>query len=141
MNKLKASELNKLEFIKICKDKNILKVEASYDGFGDSGQLNEIAVFFNEKDHTDASKITGTYTYHTADYVRADNAWQEILKFNEGSFSDLVEEMVYTFLQARWPGWEINEGSYGMITLNNDGTGAYEHTVKIEEAHTGTFSE
>lgn len=141
MSKLKASELNKLEFIKICKDNNILKVEVSYDGFGDSGQLNETTVFFSEKDYADASKIKGRYTYYKSDYTRVGDEWQEILKFNEGPFPDLVEEMVYSFLENKWPGWEINEGSYGLVILANDGTGTFEHTVKIEETHTGTFEE
>jgi hypothetical protein len=144
MSKLTASELNKQQFIKICEEKGISKVEIEYDGFGDSGQINEVTIFNKTADPDKYSpnsiiEIKEPVQYYRAEYVQgirwADR--EENLRFEEGSFQDMMEEIVYSILEARWPGWEINEGSYGCITLNADGTGKYLHTVKIEETSQG----
>lgn len=139
MNNIKASDLNKVSFRKNCEEQGIAYVEVNYDGFGDSGQINDIC-YYRSVDETMSSPSIKT-EYFRSEHRRIDENWEEILVAVEGNFSDLIEEMVYDFLETKFPGWEINEGSYGMITFKADGTGAFEHTIKIEETHTGEFSE
>lgn len=141
MSKLSAFELNKLELIKVCKDKNIKKIEVCYDGCADSGQINESMVYFSETltDYDCCANIDVTCNYYQTEYVWANGRSVSDIVFKQGNLQDLVEEMTYSILETRWGGWENNEGSYGEIVFNPDGSAAFTHTFRIEETHEGVI--
>jgi hypothetical protein len=53
-----------------------------------------------------------------------------------GEFRDAVEEFVYALLEMQCPGWELNAGSEGLITIDAKTLeGSIEHRYLIEESH------
>lgn len=141
MSKLNAFELNKLELIKVCKDKNIKQIEVCYDGCADSGQINESIAYFSEnlKDYDCCSNINVSCNYYRTEYSQINGRSVPDIVFNQGNLQDLVEEMAYSILEDRWGGWDNNEGSYGEIRLNSDGSVVFTHTLRIEETHVGVI--
>lgn len=77
---------------------SIVCIQAEYDGSGDEGWINDI------------------------DFLDADN---NNVVFPEGyDPRDVAEDYAYQFLEDKYAGWEINEGSFGTVTIlrNDDGT-------------------
>ena len=104
------------EFLK--NNPEILRIEIDYDGSGDSGCIESV-IFFN----TDG----------------------EIYNDDEHLDEDTPSDYVYYLLDYKSPGWEINEGSFGKITITpgNDGeiTVDAEHNVRYESYETEGWEE
>jgi hypothetical protein len=45
-----------------------------------------------------------------------------------------MEEMAYSVLDAASPGWEINEGAFGTITINADASGKMDFNQRIQDS-------
>jgi len=75
--------------------RGILKVEISYNGYGDEGCIEDIS-YFGPNDEP----LTAEVGAH---------------------LSDLIDECVCDILNEQWPGWEINEGSSGTATIQVTG--------------------
>lgn len=71
--------------------KGLAAAEVSYDGIGDSGNVEDTRLF-------DAD---GTI----------------VLPAGAEQIADALEEAVFALLQDRKPGWELNSGSYGRLRL------------------------
>ncbi len=82
----------------------ITKVCVSFDGYGDSGQIESIV--FKSGDETVAEPDG------QIDIAEA-NWGQDEPERITASLSDAIERLAYDFLEQAHAGWEINDGAYG----------------------------
>lgn len=91
----------------------ITHIEIEYDGSGDSGDIESVIASI------------GSETVELADET-----------------SRVLEDYAYALLQHREPGWEINEGSFGRITINvADRRVTLEHSTRYEAYEESTIEE
>jgi len=99
-------------------------VRVHFDGFGDSGQVEDIDPMAGDKPcEFPASTIAiGRARWGVSDVERI-----------ECNVRDAVEALAYAFLQETHSGWEINEGAYGDFTFNvADRSIALDYNQRIE---------
>jgi len=82
------------DVIKYMNEKKISIINFSYDGGGDSGQINSVSVDGKEEN------------IHT---------WER----NEKTMS--IINMAYDYLESEYGGWEIDDGSTGTLQISNNG--------------------
>lgn len=87
-------------------------VRVYYSGDNDSGWFNDIDVYF-----------TTTEAIRWPSGTDLDKVNAIIDKNNKGKIYDEL----YQILEARAPGWEINDGSQGGFVFNPDGTRVHQH--------------
>jgi hypothetical protein len=112
----------------------IARVEVEFDGIGDSGQVDSISFIDADGEDTDLNAepcklFTKTSKIVDGEYVN------EILE-QDSDAEGLIEEIVYYVLEAKHPGWEINEGSYGLVIINPDGSGQLEYNERVQSVET-----
>lgn len=96
----------------------VAHIAASFDGCGDSGQVDEINCSDASRQPTlnvpDLQTVMVSVRYKQQRY---DTEQRKFMDFDMEtiSVSALIEELVYHFLELEWDGWEINEGSYGDV--------------------------
>jgi hypothetical protein len=139
MNELTNLEINKPIIISTFKEFGIQAITVSYNGCGDSGQVDDYEVIYENGKPIDIKSINKRVEYFESKF-RAENGrfWTE----NEGTvgtFEQFIDHIIYAFLEDKAPGWEINDGSYGDITIKADGTGQMIHTTRIEETNEYTL--
>jgi len=100
----------------LLKSHGVRSVHADYDGEGDEGQINTPDFL--------GDAIPGAEQ-------RPDFPQVLVIKI-EDSLSERVRDLLYTFLEDLYPGWEINEGSYGQFEWNLK-------TDKIQLTHNERF--
>lgn len=87
----------------------ITKVVVHFDGYGDSGQVEDIAAYAGDADASipaNAIEIARARWGETeADHVSC-------------SLRDAIEALAYDTLEERHGGWENNEGAYGVFTFD-----------------------
>lgn len=96
------NELNKL---------NVKEFSVPFDGSGDSGSVNQ-----PDLDDKILGKVIPNFSLCTGTFW---NGTKNVDTYNEKvSIEDLIIEICYKLLASYWPGWEINEGSYGTFTFD-----------------------
>jgi hypothetical protein len=109
---------NKIEFVSI-----------EFDGSGDSGQMEAVQIHPSDKDH-----VVDQYIPFIRFYQRYDGGqWNIIEELKQVAFQDAVDDFAYTLLENNHGGWEINDGSYGEIIINSDGSGKIEYNQRVME--------
>ncbi len=104
-----ANALNKAAVFDALAAPGITHVYVSFDGEGDSGQINDIAAYKgNELVPLPDQKVT------LQSVSRSDNT----LQAEEQSLCDAIESLCYDCLQQKHGGWEINGGAFGSFTLD-----------------------
>jgi len=128
--------------LSVCKASNYAQIVVTFDGCGDSGQIEDMD--FQFYDELAIPKHPATLSIGVFDvqegFEHHEGRWQPIVKRKELTLADALETVTYDILDANIPGWEINEGTSGTITYDID-TGAIrcefnERLVNIVE---GTF--
>jgi hypothetical protein len=99
-------------------------VRFCYSGSEDSGWFNDIDVYFTT---TEAKR------WPNATELEKVNA--TIAKHDTGK----IYEELYLILEARAPGWEINDGSSGGFVFNPDGTRVHQHDENIVEVNSSEW--
>ena len=87
----------------------IAGVTVTFDGYGDSGQIERIDVEAGEKTTplpSDRIEIARTF-YESPEIERQTQTVHEA-----------IETLVYDFLRQTHSGWEINDGAYGEFTFD-----------------------
>jgi len=111
---------------------DITKVIVTFDGYGDSGQVEDISALSGGE----------TVDLPTGEITIARTAWgAEDITEHDMMVEHAVEQLAYDFLAETHPGWENNDGAYGefvfdvaerTITLDHNerytATETYEHT-------------
>lgn len=99
-------------------------VRVYYSGSGDDGWFNDIDVWF----------LTDNYR-RWPNATELDKVNSILAKHDKGKIYD---EM-YPILEARAPGWEINDGSSGGFVFNPDGTRVHQHDENIVEVNSSEW--
>lgn len=130
-------------FCKLLSAYNVVKIVANYDGYGDSGDMNEITVHvmaspaeINQavKQTTNPGKITAdTRNVRWRDWIAS------VVKNEDGLITtEKCAEFEQELFDLLPGGWEINEGSYGEIVVD---VATEEITVEHSERYTEVRTE
>lgn len=127
--------LNKREVSKFMKEHGISRVLLEFDGSGDSGQINSIELVGNNDKSLLLTEITGWWTEHKY----SQGTWTKNISKMKSTLADLLEDIAFSVLSSRYGGWEIDAGSFGTITIKDDGSGGIEFNERIQEAQHSDF--
>ena len=119
LTKSQAVQSNAKALFDFLKESRIATINATFDGCGDSGQINDVEYLDHRgKDvATSSDKVPGSR-------LEAGHHWNEKTKkieelpAREGNVEELVSEICYDKLSSKHMGWEINEGSYGTFSFD-----------------------
>jgi len=104
-----AREANKAVLFNALAEAGITKVVVHFDGYGDSGQIEDIAALAGEAD----AAIPPT----AIEIIRPRWGGSEP-DADSCSLSDAIEALSYDALEETHGGWENNEGAYGDFTFD-----------------------
>lgn len=87
----------------------IASVEITFDGYGDSGSIDDITCPSADASVSDCPEVQVT---------APDGGESETEPSRTIPLSDALEEIGYIALELHHPGWEINEGSAGALEID-----------------------
>jgi len=87
----------------------ITQVDVSFDGEGDSGQIEYVAARAGE---TTVEFPPAPVTLHKTEFG------SEELTAREMPLREAVEELCYGYLEQEYDGWENNDGAFGEFTFH-----------------------
>jgi hypothetical protein len=87
----------------------IALVNVTFDGEGDSGQIDNIIAW---KDQEEITISDQTVTVQSASWDGREVAFQEL------PLREAIEQLCYDFLEQEYGGWENNDGAFGEFTLD-----------------------
>lgn len=103
--------------IAACRHVHCVTIKVTFDGAGDSGQVEDI-VFASATAVIPVLPISlGECEIETGSRYH-DGKWSKVITLQEMSIETAVETIVYDILNRTYGGWEINAGSYGEINFN-----------------------
>jgi hypothetical protein len=108
----RAAELhagNKATVLAVLRDAGISKVTVTFNGYGDSGQIDSIAVKAGD---TDAELPDSA-----VEIARASLDSEAPERLSE-PLADAIETLCYALLEEKHDGWENNEGAYGEFVFD-----------------------
>lgn len=108
----------------------IHKIMVEFDGSGDSGQVDGVEVLPREKQ--DQFEKTSAKVFRTKSYF-TNGSYQSEDEEAPCTACELAEDFAYEVLECKHGGWEINDGAYGNIIINADGTGCIEYNQRVME--------
>jgi len=124
----------------------VQRVEATFDGCGDSGSFESSEFFKNKKTNKGVEEVQITLPDEqlksSIEGIMINQGWsfadghpKEITK--EATLEEALEDLFYRILESEHGGWEINSGSYGTFswTLDNDQI-ELTYNERIEEVNT-----
>ncbi len=97
-------ELNKAAVFDALATSHVTSVIVDFDGSGDEGQINNLMPYAGESE----AELPNTLLT-----VRAVELNGNIVKTQETTLKDAIEQLCYDLLGQEHGGWEINDGSYG----------------------------
>lgn len=121
------NKANKQTLTQFMRDNGISHITLQFDGCGDSGQIEEVAAYPEDKQDLIHSEIA-TIRHH---HKYSNDKWELVTETIQADVSSLAEDVAYYVLEQRHGGWEINEGSYGKIVINADGSGSIEYNERV----------
>ena len=119
LTKQQAVQTNAKALFDFLKESEIATISATFDGCGDSGQINDVE-YFNSKGKNVKTPVGQVPNSR----LEAGHYWNEKTKKLEelparlGCIEELVHEICYDKLASKHMGWEINEGSYGTFEFD-----------------------
>jgi len=122
-------EKNKKSIVAFMQENGIEKVVVEFDGSGDSGQMERSIIYPSSKEDLSDKKIpfiSFFQRYSVGEWTVESN---EV----ERSFDEAIEDFSYSILEDNHGGWEINDGSYGEIIINANGSGRIEFNQRVME--------
>jgi len=90
----------------------IATVTVSFDGYGDSGQIES----FEARDAANTNLPLPDQTISIVAIVWGQSAPES----REMTLTEAIEHLVYDALSETHPGWELNEGAYGEFVFDVD---------------------
>lgn len=97
----------------ILSNENIKSFTVSFDGSGDSGQIEDISSEVPDK--VLQKEVQGV---RIANGVRYSQGGSETIWEEAKTVEDVIQSVCYSVLGHVCGGWEINDGSYGEFTFN-----------------------
>lgn len=111
---LKATQADKVALIKELAEQGVTQVTIHFDGYDDNGTIEDVVLRQGE--------ANGERKLGLGDGLR-----------------ERLEEFAYGALEATYPGWEINEGSFGDVIIEvATATVRVEHAQRVEDVHHST---
>ena len=105
----KARPINRAALLQALADAGITLVVVSFDGYGDSGQIENV--------ESQRGDTVVTLPAIEIDWLRTD--WTtEQNQHERASLRHAIETVVYDCLEETHQGWEINDGAYGEVTFD-----------------------
>jgi hypothetical protein len=108
-------------------------VDIQYNGSGDSGDIEHVIA---RDANGDEIELIGPQCIESQEnYSQFDGEkWATVKRDKLISLGEALEEFAYHALEARHPGWEINEGAYGNLELDvKKKTVTMKHNTIIQE--------
>ncbi|SNS94869.1 DUF6878 family protein [Sphingopyxis indica] len=100
---------NKARLFACLASAGITLVTVTFDGYGDSGQIEDVAAFIGDQ----PAELPGG----TVDVMRLDHGADQPVA-NHLSPSEAIEDLAYDLLRQTHCGWENNDGAYGEFTFD-----------------------
>jgi hypothetical protein len=115
---------NKAALFDVLAQIGITSVEVTFDGYGDSGQIENVTAKASDKDV--ALPVLSVEIAHV-DWGSPD------IRRVTHSLSDAIEQLAYDFLEETHDGWENNEGAFGDFCFDvTDRTITLNYNERIE---------
>ncbi len=120
-------QVNKAAVLDVLASAGIDTVVVTFDGYGDSGQIESI----------DAKAGVETVALPSITIEIARSVWRSPeIERNVQSVHDAIETLAYDLLRQTHCGWENNEGAYGEFTFD-----VAERTIELDYNERYTSSE
>ncbi len=105
--------------LSLCRASNYERIIVTFDGCGDSGQVENIDFQFNGElpPKHPATRSIGVFDVRQGSVYRNDR-WEPVIEQEELTLEDAIEIVTYDILGATIGGWEIGSGTVG--TINYD---------------------
>lgn len=100
---------NKARLFACLASAGITLVTVKFDGYGDSGQIDDVAAFIGDQPAELSGSCVEVKTLHHG-------AEQPVV--NCLSSSEAIENLAYDLLRQTHCGWENNDGAYGEFTFD-----------------------
>ena len=150
MAQIKADQLKKADKVKYHSNllfdtlaqTKVSSIEVSFEGCGDSGQVEDVDYTDANGKSIDVSKkiVKGSLTTAYMQYSEKTKQLEQG-QSKEGTVREIVEEICYDKLGASHGGWELNEGSYGTFFFDVAARKVrLEYNERIEEVRTSEES-
>jgi hypothetical protein len=118
----------KAALFRVLSEAGIRTVVVSFDGCGDSGQIESIVA--RNADDIEVPLPLGDLTIQNVDFETC------AISDTTTTAGDLIEKLAYGFLQQTHGGWEDNEGAYGEFTFDvADGSITLDYNERYIETH------
>ena len=128
----KTGAANKAIVFEALSAAGIALVNVTFDGEGDSGQIDNIIARKGEAEIPLSDQLV---TVQSASWDGKDVALQEL------SLYGAIERLCYDFLEQEYGGWENNDGAFGEFTLDVTAkTVALEFNGRYSDVHTSTHT-
>lgn len=111
----------------------ILELQIEYHGGGDSGDIEEVVWYPNT---ISADKLLSTHV-DVVLYVDGWSSKQITHSFveNRVTLKEAIDCFFWTTISTQFPGWEINEGGWGMLAFDlSDNTVTLYHTTYYQSS-------
>jgi hypothetical protein len=111
-----------------------------YDGYGDSGQVEEITLYRGEEALSEDDDVFDL-TIEIPTYQRYTETMEEGTM--SGALREVLEYLAMDLIDLQHDGWENNEGGYGEITIRlEEGPDCvyHEHNQRIEAVNQSHWS-
>ena len=104
-----ANEKNKAALFQVLADTTITRIHVSFDGEGDSGQLNTITAYAGDTKIQMPSQELEVHCAHWG---------SSTLHTTVKPLDTAVEDICYDFLSQEHDGWENNDGAFGEFEID-----------------------
>ena len=124
---------NKASLLAALRDAGITTVVVTFDGYGDSGQIENIEA----RNGDDPAEIPAT----PVEIARLDFHATEPERLTE-PLGEAIETLAYAFLEQTHGGWENNEGAFGEFVFDVAGetiTLDYNERIETSENYTHEY--
>lgn len=116
-----ALGFTKTSVLKALKELGVDSVQVQYQGSGDSGEVYEVSILPVDKNvSTTKVKIQEA----KASFIKekdGGSSWVSEIYEDTVSLYEAINGILYSYLEMSHPGWEINEGSQGEMTIEVEG--------------------
>jgi hypothetical protein len=130
----RAAEVNKINkqvLVEFMRSNGIDEIVIDFDGSGDSGQMDDVICYPEDKNNLLKTQLPLISCHHRF----ADGKWTLVEELRKAEAHDVAADISYGILENHHGGWEINEGSYGKIRINTNGSGSIEFHERVIETN------
>ena len=106
---IQSFQRNKSAILDGLREAKVASVELNYDGMGDSGCLEGATYYSNDNKPIDCSD--------TKVAIEIFEIGSTMIMRKSMPLAEALETLAYDALEVHHPGWEINEGAYGIFRI------------------------